>query len=99
MLAGILKPDEGQGHVLGFDLASEAGKIRERVGYMSQRFSLYADLSAFENLRFRAQVYGSNRPRAAAETAIDDFELTEFACYPAGGYRAVGRVGFNWLRP
>ena len=54
MLAGILKPDEGQGHVLGFDLASEAGKIRERVGYMSQRFSLYADLSVFENLRFRA---------------------------------------------
>jgi ABC-2 type transport system ATP-binding protein len=92
MLAGILKPDEGQGHVLGFDLASEAGKIRERVGYMSQRFSLYADLSVFENLRFRAQVYGSNRPRAAAETAIDDFELTEFACYPAG------RLSGGWAR-
>jgi ABC-2 type transport system ATP-binding protein len=91
MLAGILKPDEGQGHVLGFDLASEAGKIRERVGYMSQRFSLYADLSVFENLRFRAQVYGSNRPRAAAETAIDDFELTEFARYPAG--RLSGGLG------
>jgi ABC-2 type transport system ATP-binding protein len=72
------------GGSVGFDLASEAGKIRERVGYMSQRFSLYADLSVFENLRFRAQVDGSNRPRAAAETAIDDFELTEFACYPAG---------------
>jgi ABC-2 type transport system ATP-binding protein len=92
MLAGILKPDEGQGHVLGFDLASEAGKIRERVGYMSQRFSLYADLSVFENLRFRAQVYGSNRPRAAAETAIDDFELTEFARYPAG------RLSGGWAR-
>jgi ABC-2 type transport system ATP-binding protein len=77
--------------VLGFDLASEAGKIRERVGYMSQRFSLYADLSVFENLRFRAQVYGSNRPRAAAETAIDDFELTEFARYPAG--RLSGGLG------
>src|ERR1700732_3648905 len=70
ILAGILKPDTGHGHVLGFDIVSEAGKIRKRVGYMSQRFSLYADLSVFENLRFRAQVYGSNRPRAAAETAI-----------------------------
>ena len=77
--------------MLGFDLVSEAGKIRERVGYMSQRFSLYGDLSVFENLRFRAQVYGSNRPRAAAETAIDDFELTEFAQSAAG--QALRRLG------
>src|SRR5260370_28021040 len=92
ILAGILKPDTGHGHVLGFDLVSEAGKIRERVGYMSQRLSLYADLSVFENLRFRAQVYGSNRPRAAAETAIDDFELTEYAG------SAAGRLSGGWAR-
>ena len=61
ILAGILKPDKGHGHVLGFDLISEAADIRQRVGYMSQRLSLYADLSVFENLRFRAQVYGSNQ--------------------------------------
>ena len=92
IFAGILKPDKGHGQVLGFDLVREAGKIRERVGYMSQRFSLYADLSVFENLRFRARIYGSNRPRAAAETAIDDFELAEFARYPAG------RLSGGWAR-
>ena len=58
ILAGILKPDGGAGHVLGFDLHRDAAKIRERVGYMSQRLSLYAELSVFENLRFRAEVYG-----------------------------------------
>ena len=91
ILAGILKPDKGHGQVLGFDLVSEAGKIRERVGYMSQRLSLYADLSVFENLRFRAQVYGSNRPRAAAKTAIDDFELTEIRSERCGA--ALRRLG------
>jgi ABC-2 type transport system ATP-binding protein len=78
--------------VLGFDLVSNAGEIRERVGYMSQALSLYADLSVFENLRFRAQVYGLNSPRAAAETAIDDFELTEFA------RTAAGRLSGGWAR-
>jgi len=92
ILAGILKPDKGRGHVLGFDLMNEAADVRHRVGYMSQRFSLYADLSVFENLRFRAQVYGSNSPRAAAEAAIYDFELTEFA------RSAAGRLSGVWAR-
>jgi ABC-2 type transport system ATP-binding protein len=92
ILAGILKPDAAHGRVLGFDLVREAGELRRRVGYMSQGFSLYADLSVFENLRFRAQVYGSNRPRAAAERAIDDFELTEFA------QSAAGRLSGDWSR-
>jgi ABC-2 type transport system ATP-binding protein len=92
MLAGILKPDEGHGQVLGLDLMSEAAQIRERAGYMSQALSLYADLSVFENLRFRAQVYGSGSPRAAAEAAIADFELTEFARMPAG------RLSGGWGR-
>jgi ABC-type multidrug transport system ATPase subunit len=84
ILAGILKPDEGRGRVLGFDLVRDASKIRERVGYMSQRFSLYGDLSVFENLRFCASVYGLKRPREAAETAIDGFDLREYAGSPAG---------------
>ena len=92
MLAGILKPDEGHGQVLGFDLVSEAAQIRERAGYMSQALSLYADLSVFENLRFRAQVYGLNSPRAAAEAAIVEFELAEFARI------AAGRLSGGWAR-
>jgi len=83
VLAGILSPDEGRGNVLGFDLR-RAGEIRKHVGYMSQRFSLYADLSVFENLRFRAQVYGLRRPRAAAEAIIDEFDLREYARIAAG---------------
>ena len=90
-LQGFSSRSTGHGQVLGFDLVSEAGKIRERVGYMSQRLSLYADLSVFENLRFRAQVYGSNRPRAAAKTAIDDFELTEIRSERCGA--ALRRLG------
>jgi ABC-type multidrug transport system ATPase subunit len=92
MLAGILKPDEGHGQVLGFDLVKEAAEIRERVGYMSQALSLYTDLSVFENLRFRAQVYGLRSPRAAAEAEIVDFELAEFARIPAG------RLSGGWAR-
>jgi ABC-type multidrug transport system ATPase subunit len=84
ILAGILKPDEGRGRVLGFDLVRDASEIRKSVGYMSQRFSLYGDLSVFENLRFRASVYGLKRPRGAAEAAIDAFELREYARSPAG---------------
>src|SRR5579862_5770117 len=58
VLAGILKPDRGRGQVLGYDLLRGAREIRTHVGYMSQRLSLYGDLSVFENLRFRAEVYG-----------------------------------------
>jgi len=92
MLAGILRPDEGHGQVLGFELVKEAAEIRQRVGYMSQALSLYADLSVFENLRFRAQVYGLRSPRAAAEAEMVDFELAQFARIPAG------RLSGGWAR-
>ena len=84
MLAGILKPEGGCGHVLGFDLLRDAAKIRERVGYMSQRLSLYAELSVLENLRFRAAVYGLKNPGAAAKAAIGEFDLAQWAHRPAG---------------
>jgi ABC-2 type transport system ATP-binding protein len=84
MLAGILTPDGGAGHVLGFDLQRDAAKIRERVGYMSQRLSLYAELSVFENLRFRAEVYGLKNPRAEIEAAIREFGLGPWTHSPAG---------------
>jgi ABC-2 type transport system ATP-binding protein len=92
MLAGILKPDEGHGQVLGFDLVKEAAEIRGCISYMSQALSLYVDLSVFENLRFRAQVYGLSSPRAAAGAAIVNFELAEFA------QTAAGRLSGGWAR-
>jgi ABC-2 type transport system ATP-binding protein len=84
ILAGILKPDGGGGQVLGFDLQRDAAAIRERVGYMSQRLSLYPELSVFENLRFRAAVYGMRNPHTAVEAAILDFGLVPWARSPAG---------------
>ncbi len=84
MLAGILKPDSGRGHVLGFDIQRDPAKIREWVGYMSQRLSLYAELSVFDNLRFRAEVYGLKYPRAEVEAAIREFGLVPWAHSPAG---------------
>jgi ABC-2 type transport system ATP-binding protein len=84
ILAGILPPDEGRGRVLGFDLIQEAKEIRRHIGYMSQRLSLYADLTVFENLRFRAEVYGLHKPCAAAEATIQEFELEPYARSRAG---------------
>ena len=56
-LCGLLKPSSGKGAVAGFDIATQAAEIKTRIGYMSQKFSLYADLTVDENLRFWAGTY------------------------------------------
>ncbi len=58
MLCGLFTPTAGEGTVLGFDIAHERGSIRERVGYMSQGFGLYGDMSVDDNLRFYADLFG-----------------------------------------
>jgi ABC-2 type transport system ATP-binding protein len=58
MLCGLLLPTEGSGHVAGFDIMKQTDKIRSRIGYMSQRFSLYADLTVGGNLRLYGSLYG-----------------------------------------
>jgi len=75
MLCGLLTPDRGSGTCLGFDIRTEAAKIKTRVGYMTQRFSLYEDLSVRENLEFIARVYGLPRPKAAAKAMIERLGL------------------------
>ena len=73
MLCGILDPSGGTGTVVGFDVAREAERIKERIGYMTQRFSLYEDLTVFENLRFYAGLYGvpAGGRRARIEQVLD----------------------------
>src|SRR4249920_3619415 len=58
MLCGLLTPDKGRGTCLGYDILTETDKIKRQVGYMTQRFSLYQDLSVRENLEFVARLYG-----------------------------------------
>jgi ABC-2 type transport system ATP-binding protein len=70
MLTGLLTPDEGSGTCLGYDLRSQTDKIKRHVGYMTQRFSLYQDLTVRENLEFVARVYGLPEPTNAARDMI-----------------------------
>src|SRR3972149_3818293 len=62
MLCGILDPTDGEGSVLSFDIRKDQERSKERIGYMSQRLSLYEDLTVEENLEFYASIYGVAKP-------------------------------------
>jgi ABC-2 type transport system ATP-binding protein len=91
MLCGLLTPDEGTGTCLGYDIRTETDKIKRQVGYMTQRFSLYQDLSVRENLEFIGRVYGIDHPVAAARAAIERLGLTgreeQLASELSGGWK------------
>jgi len=70
MLCGILDPSGGQGRVVGYDIRRDAERIKERIGYMTQRFSLYEDLTVEENLTFYAGIYGV--PRGKRRARVDE---------------------------
>ncbi|KGJ05373.1 ABC-2 type transport system ATP-binding protein [Paracoccus halophilus] len=74
MLCGLLTPDAGSGRVLGHDICSQQGAIRRQIGYMTQRFSFYEDLSIAENLNFVAGLYGL--PPGAVRDTLADLGLT-----------------------
>jgi ABC-2 type transport system ATP-binding protein len=75
MLCGLLEPDAGEGTCLGHDIRKEARLIKLRVGYMTQRFGLYDDLSLEENLDFVARVYGMQQRRAVVGGALERLGL------------------------
>lgn len=75
MLTGLLTPDEGEGTCLGYDIRTQAAEIKRHVGYMTQRFSLYEDLSVRENLEFVARLYGMANPVKAARAMVERLGL------------------------
>jgi ABC-2 type transport system ATP-binding protein len=92
MLCGIITPTSGQGRVLGFDVASDSEAIKARIGYMSQRFSLYEDLTVRENLNFYAGVYQVPGGRRAARVG----ELIEMAGLTGRESQLAGQLSGGW---
>jgi ABC-2 type transport system ATP-binding protein len=86
MLCGLLPPSRGQLRVTGVDLRSAAAKARRRIGYMSQKFSLYGALSVRQNLEFFASAYrlDSRRRRVRMDWALEGFQLTPYADSSSG---------------
>ncbi|MDD5675150.1 MAG: ATP-binding cassette domain-containing protein, partial [Chitinivibrionales bacterium] len=70
MLCGLLDPSSGAGRVAGLDIVTQTAKIRTRIGYMPQKFSLYTDLSVVNNLKLYGSLYGLSGKRLAERIAV-----------------------------
>lgn len=77
MLCGLLSPSSGQASVAGFDIEKQAEKVKMNIGYMSQRFSLYEDLTVWENIRFYGGIYGLKNAeiKAKADEVMERLEI------------------------
>lgn len=93
MLCGVLEPTAGEASVLGFDVRRQAEAIKRRIGYMSQKFSLYGDLSVRENIEFYGRIYGLSAERLAERSqAVRDLtgisnRLDQLASTLSGGWK------------
>ncbi|HTV67635.1 MAG TPA: ABC transporter ATP-binding protein [Rhizobiaceae bacterium] len=76
IMCGLLTPDEGEGKVLGYDLRTESLKIKNEVGYMTQKFSFYEDLTIAENLMFVARLYRLSPPQEHVDRTLEELGLT-----------------------
>jgi len=92
MLTGLLKPTSGSGRVAGFDLLRDTEEIKRRIGYMSQQFSLYGDLTVEENIEFFAHLYSVPRERRAARREA----VLEMADLKEGGERLTRELSLGW---
>ncbi len=84
LLCGILKPTGGEGHILGFNLATEAEQIKSRIGYLSQAFTLYGDLTIDENIEFFAAIHGVRGFQKRRNDLLDFTRLAPFRKRLAG---------------
>lgn len=93
MLCGLLTPSSGEVHVLGLNIPAQAEELRRKIGYMTQKFSLYDDLTVKENMQFMARVHGLSRRAVAAriEELLERYALSSmrdrFAGAMSGGQR------------
>ena len=85
MLCGLLTPDAGEGTCLGFDIRTQAREIKRRVGYMTQRFGLYEDMTVRENLEFVGRVYDVQPLASRVDAILARFGLAARAAQLAGG--------------
>ncbi|MBQ0710136.1 ABC transporter ATP-binding protein [Ochrobactrum sp. AP1BH01-1] len=90
MMCGLLTPDEGEGEVLGYDLRTEGLKIKREVGYMTQRFSFYEDLTIAENLEFVARLYRLKPVKEHVARTLDELGLT------SRGNQLAGTLSGGW---
>ncbi len=77
MICGLLTPDEGEGTALGLDIRTQAPEIKKRIGYMTQKFSFWEDLSIRENLEFVAKIYGLDRRKERVDEALENLNLKD----------------------
>ncbi|MFK7775181.1 MAG: ABC transporter ATP-binding protein [Saprospiraceae bacterium] len=92
MLIGLSRPTKGQATVAGFDVFSQTDKIKENIGYMSQKFSLYEDLTVKQNINFYGGIYGLSRKKIKEKSAsiIDNLNLGNYA------NKVVGDLPLGW---
>jgi ABC-2 type transport system ATP-binding protein len=84
MMCGLLTPEGGAGTCLGYDILTQSQQIKEHVGYMTQRFSLYEDLTIRENLDFIGRMFRMKDRRAKVDAALEQLGLTGRAGQLAG---------------
>ena len=92
MLIGLSRPTKGKATVAGFDVFSQTDKIKENIGYMSQKFSLYEDLTVKQNINFYGGIYGLNRKKIKEKIAeiIENLNLENYA------NKVVGDLPLGW---
>lgn len=91
MLCGLLTPDGGEGHALGYDIVTESLLIKQKIGYMTQRFGLYDDLTIKENLLFIGRIYQMHNLANRVTDTLEQLGLTsrknQLAGYLSGGWK------------